>query len=98
MLQATGLPREGHDLANEQKQKLLIIRGMQIETSVRITLHWSGWPSPNLCHSDSTDSSNPRTQYTFPFLCVIFNFLHQSLIVFVIQFFSCPYVGLLFLM
>lgn len=89
--------REGHDLPNEQQQKSLIIRGMQTETSVRITLHWSGWPSSN--HSDSTDSSNPRTQYAFPFLPMSssISFI-KGCIVFGIQVFLCPHVGLLFLM
>ena len=38
-------------------------------------------------HFNNIDSSNPRTQYIFPSVCVIFHFFHQCLIVFRVQIF-----------
>ena len=31
---------------------------------------------------NNVDSSNPRTQYVFPHVCVILNFFHQFLLVY----------------
>ena len=39
-------------------------------------------------HFDSIDSSNPRTWYIFPSVCIIFYFFHQHLIVFGVQVFA----------
>ena len=42
-------------------------------------------PATSCLNFDNTDSSNPRTWYFFPTVCVIFDFFHQHLIVFWVQ-------------